>query len=85
MILCYSTWSVCPSVTTFSAPMRNKQVEKRHQRVQRYTGFIFKMVIFVKVLCFKRYGVKTSQQAKYTAQANIPQAYLDRVHSLCVS
>ena len=39
--------SVRPSVTTFSATTRNKQ---GRQRVQRYTGFIFEMAIFVKVL-----------------------------------
>ena len=42
--------SVCPSVTTFSATTRNKQANKRHQRVQCYTGFSLKMVIFLKIL-----------------------------------
>ena len=41
--------SVSPSVTTISATTRNKQVKKRHQRVQRCTGFILRMAIFVKV------------------------------------
>ena len=48
------TWSVClsvcVSVTTFFATVRNKAAKKRYQRVQRYTGFILKMVIFVKIL-----------------------------------
>ena len=43
--------SVRLSVTKFCATTRNKQVKKRHQRVQRYTGFIFQMAIFVKVPC----------------------------------
>ena len=50
---------VCLSVTTFPATTHNKQVKKRHQWVERYTGFIFKMVIFVKSAAFRRYGVKT--------------------------
>ena len=41
--------SVHLSVTTFSATMRNEVAKKRYKWVQRYTGFIFKMVIFVKV------------------------------------
>ena len=41
---------VCLSVTTFSATTRNKPAKKRNQQVQRYTGFIFKMAIFVKIL-----------------------------------
>ena len=45
-----STWSVCVSVTTLSATTRKKMAKKRHQRVQRYTGFILEMVIFVKAL-----------------------------------
>ena len=49
----YSTWSVCLSVTTFSATTRKKPAKKQHQRFQRYTGFICKMAIFVKVLRFK--------------------------------
>ena len=40
---------VCPSVTTFSATTRNKRVKSDTNGVQRYTGFIFKMEIFVKV------------------------------------
>ena len=72
-------WFLCPSVTTFSATTRNKQVKKRNQRVQRYTGFIFKKVIFVKV-----------QRLWPEKQENKPicklaQAYLDRVRLLCVS
>ena len=56
----YSSWSVCLSVcvcvcvcvfvTTFSATTRNKPGKKIYQQVQRYTGFIFKMVIFAKIL-----------------------------------
>ena len=42
--------SVCLSVTTFSATTRNKPAKKRHQRVQRYTGLILKLAIFVKAL-----------------------------------
>ena len=42
--------SVCVSVTTFYAATYNKPAKKRHQQVQRYTGFILKMVIFVKIL-----------------------------------
>ena len=42
--------SVCPSVTTFSATMRNKAAKKRYQRVQCHTGLILKRTIFVKVL-----------------------------------
>ena len=32
--------SVCVSVTTFFATVRNKAAKKRYQRVQRYTGLI---------------------------------------------
>jgi hypothetical protein len=53
----YSTWSVIPSVrlssATYSVTMRNKAAKKRYQRVQCHTGLIFKMVIFVKVMCSK--------------------------------
>ena len=44
--------SVCLSVcvTTFSATVCNKAAKKQYQRVQRYTGFILKMAIFVKIL-----------------------------------
>ena len=57
----YSIWSVCLSVTTFSATTRNKPAKKQHQRVQRYTGFISKMAIFV----YKNKGMawKPSQEA----------------------
>ena len=49
--LCLSVClSVVLSVTTFSATTRNKAAKKRYQRVQCYTGLIFKMAIFVKVL-----------------------------------
>ena len=51
--------SVCPSVTMFSATTHNKQVKKRHQRVQCYTGFIFKMAYFHKSAAFRSCGVKT--------------------------
>ena len=42
--------SVCLSVCLFSATVRNKAANKRYQRVQRYTGLIKKMAIFVKIL-----------------------------------
>ena len=61
----YDTWSVCLSVVCLlpcSATMRNKPAKERHQRVQRYTAFIFKMAIFVKVLHAK-VRTTTSQYA----------------------
>ena len=61
---------VCVSVTTFSATMRNKPAKKRHQRVQRYTGFILKMAIFVKVL---RSKVMASQQAQLVISTGLPR------------
>ena len=66
---------VCPSVTTFSATTRNRQVKSDTNRVQRYTGFILKMAIFVKV------------PRSEVTQANCKsgQAYLDRVRLLCAS
>ena len=49
--------------TTFSPTTRNKQVKERHQRVQRYTGFIFKMAIFDgKCAAFR---VKTKWTSQY--------------------
>ena len=50
----YCSRLVCPvvrlSVTTFSATPHNKLGEKRYQQVQRNTGFILKIAIFVAVL-----------------------------------
>ena len=57
------TWSVCLSVTTFSATLRNKQVKKQHQWVQRCIGFIFRMAIFVKVPHSEVMTWKPSEQA----------------------
>ena len=31
---------VCPSVTTFSATMRNKTTKEQYQKIERYTDFI---------------------------------------------
>ena len=42
-----------PSVTAFSSTTRNKQVKKRHQRVQRYTA-IFVKVARSEVMAWKR-------------------------------
>ena len=54
----YSTWSVCLSVTTFSAATRNETAKKRYQRVQCHTGFIFKIGDFDNNAAFESYGVK---------------------------
>ena len=49
VVLCVRP-SVCLSVTTFSATLRNKVAKKRYQWVQRYTGLILNVAIFVKIL-----------------------------------
>ena len=38
------------SVTTFSATVSNKAAKKQYQLVPRYTGLIFNVAIFVKIL-----------------------------------
>ena len=59
-------------VTTFSATMRNEQAKKRHQRVQRYTGFIFK----IKIFCVQKLWRENQ------VNCVLAQAYLDRVRLL---
>ena len=66
-------WSVCLSVTKFSATTHNKPAKKRHQRVQRYTGFMFKMAIFVKLLCSKVMAWKPSEQANMLISTGLPR------------
>ena len=40
----------CLSVTTFSATTRNETTKERYQKVQRYTGLILDLAIFVKAM-----------------------------------
>ena len=58
--------SVRPSICLLQLflPPRAQTGKKRHQQVQRYTGFIMKMAIFVKVLRSRVMSWKPSQQAK---------------------
>ena len=63
---------VCLSVTTFSATTRNKQAKKRHQRVQRYAGFILKLAIFLKVPRSKVMALKPSEQANMQISTGCP-------------
>ena len=42
--------SVCLSLTTFSATTRNETTKERYQKVQRYTGLILDLAIFVKAM-----------------------------------
>ena len=42
--------SVCLSVTTFSATMRNEATKEQYQKVQRHTGLILNLAIFAKAV-----------------------------------
>ena len=50
----YGTWSVsfsvCLSVTTFSATMLNETTKEQYQKVQHYTGLMLNLAIFVKAM-----------------------------------
>ena len=53
---------------------RNKPSKERHQRVQRYTGLILKLAIFVKVLRSKVMARNTSEKANMLISLSSPQA-----------
>ena len=40
----------CRSVTTFSATTHNETTKERYQKVQRYTGLILNLAIFIKAI-----------------------------------
>ena len=74
----YGSRSVCLSVclsllTTFSATTRNKPAKKRQQQVQRYTGFILKMAMFVKLLRSRVMAWKPSEQANMLISTGLPR------------
>ena len=46
----YSTWSVCLSVTTFSATVHNNAPNKIYQRLQRDMSKVFKMAFSLTML-----------------------------------
>ena len=59
-----SSWSVYISVCLLPRFLpRNKPAKTRHQQVQRYTGLILNVAIFVKALCSRVMGWKPSHQA----------------------
>ena len=51
----YSTWSVSVCYHVFYLHVQ----QTRHQRVQCYTGLVFKIGDFPESTAFKSYGVKT--------------------------
>ena len=64
---------VCVSVTMFFATTRNKSAKNWHQWVQRHTGLIINLAIFVIALCSTVMVWKPSQQANMLISTGIPR------------
>ena len=54
--------SVCLSVDDYSWTVGNEAAKERYQRVQRYTGLILQMAIFLKALRSKVMAKNTAKK-----------------------